>query len=88
MPLIEAFLPFAVGIAAAFLVTYLGAHVWITKQIQPYRFVMPLAYLTIVPASAFLVEVARSGVDFISVGAITHSAPVADFSLRLQPEQT
>ena len=35
-----------------------------------------------------IVEVARSGVDFVSVGAITHSAPVADFSLRLQPEQS
>ncbi|MBU0983722.1 MAG: carboxylating nicotinate-nucleotide diphosphorylase [candidate division Zixibacteria bacterium] len=27
-------------------------------------------------------ETARTGVDFISVGAITHSAPVADFSMK------
>jgi nicotinate-nucleotide pyrophosphorylase (carboxylating) len=27
--------------------------------------------------------VAESGVDFISVGALTHSAPSADFSLRM-----
>ena len=26
--------------------------------------------------------IAATGVDFISVGAITHSAPVCDFSLR------
>lgn len=28
-------------------------------------------------------EIAKSGVDFISVGALTHSAPVVDFSLRV-----
>ena len=28
-------------------------------------------------------DVAASGVDFISVGALTHSAPVADLSLRM-----
>ena len=30
-------------------------------------------------------EVAATGVDFISVGALTHSAPAADLSLRLSP---
>lgn len=30
-------------------------------------------------------EVAGTGVDLISVGALTHSAPAADFSLRLDP---
>lgn len=29
-------------------------------------------------------EVAQTGVDFISVGALTHSAPVADFSLLFE----
>lgn len=29
-------------------------------------------------------EIAKSGVDFISVGALTHSAPVVDFSLQVQ----
>jgi nicotinate-nucleotide pyrophosphorylase (carboxylating) len=30
-------------------------------------------------------EVAETGVDFISVGALTHSAPALDFSLLLEP---
>jgi nicotinate-nucleotide pyrophosphorylase (carboxylating) len=30
-------------------------------------------------------EIAESGVDFISVGALTHSAPSLDFSLLLEP---
>jgi nicotinate-nucleotide pyrophosphorylase (carboxylating) len=30
-------------------------------------------------------EVAAAGVDFISVGALTHSAPALDFSLLLEP---
>jgi nicotinate-nucleotide pyrophosphorylase (carboxylating) len=28
---------------------------------------------------------AETGVDFISVGALTHSAPAADMSLRMVP---
>jgi nicotinate-nucleotide pyrophosphorylase (carboxylating) len=32
-----------------------------------------------------LAEIARTGVDFISVGALTHSAPALDFSLILEP---
>jgi len=30
--------------------------------------------------------VARAGVDIISIGALTHSAPALDFSLELEPE--
>jgi nicotinate-nucleotide pyrophosphorylase (carboxylating) len=30
-------------------------------------------------------EIARTGVDFVSVGALTHSAPALDFSLILEP---
>ena len=30
--------------------------------------------------------VAESGVDFISLGALTHSAPALDLSLNLEPE--
>jgi nicotinate-nucleotide pyrophosphorylase (carboxylating) len=30
-------------------------------------------------------EIAQTGVDFISVGALTHSAPTLDFSLLLEP---
>jgi nicotinate-nucleotide pyrophosphorylase (carboxylating) len=31
-------------------------------------------------------EVAQLGVNYISVGAITHSAPIADFSLLTENE--
>jgi nicotinate-nucleotide pyrophosphorylase (carboxylating) len=31
-------------------------------------------------------SVARAGVDIISIGALTHSAPALDFSLELEPE--
>jgi nicotinate-nucleotide pyrophosphorylase (carboxylating) len=34
---------------------------------------------------ATLGEIARTGVDFISVGALTHSAPALDLSLILEP---
>lgn len=30
-------------------------------------------------------DVARSGVDFISIGALTHSAPALDLSLEIEP---
>ncbi len=30
-------------------------------------------------------EIAETGVDYISVGALTHSAPTLDFSLLLEP---
>jgi nicotinate-nucleotide pyrophosphorylase (carboxylating) len=33
-------------------------------------------------------ELARTGVDIISVGALTHSAPAADISLRFEPMMT
>jgi nicotinate-nucleotide pyrophosphorylase (carboxylating) len=29
--------------------------------------------------------IAEAGVDFISIGALTHSAPALDFSLLLEP---
>ena len=29
--------------------------------------------------------IAETGVDFISIGALTHSAPALDFSLLLEP---
>ncbi|MBW2277643.1 MAG: hypothetical protein JRF63_09145 [Deltaproteobacteria bacterium] len=56
----DRFLPFAVGAGAMFALTYLGANVWITQQIQPYRFVLPAMYLTVIPAAAFIVRVVRS----------------------------
>ncbi len=32
-----------------------------------------------------LADVARTGVDFVSLGALTHSAGVLDFSLEFKP---
>ena len=34
---------------------------------------------------ATVAAIAATGVDFISVGALTHSAPAIDFSLELLP---
>jgi nicotinate-nucleotide pyrophosphorylase (carboxylating) len=31
-------------------------------------------------------EIAASGVDYVSVGALTHSAPALDLSLLVEPE--
>jgi nicotinate-nucleotide pyrophosphorylase (carboxylating) len=31
-------------------------------------------------------ELARTGADYVSVGALTHSAPAADLSFELEPE--
>ena len=32
-------------------------------------------------------EIAATGVDFISVGALTHSAPALDLSMLLEPPE-
>jgi len=53
-------LPMTVALAATFGITYLGGYVWITSQIQPYRFVLPAITLTVVPAAWFIVEAVRS----------------------------
>jgi nicotinate-nucleotide pyrophosphorylase (carboxylating) len=31
-------------------------------------------------------ELARTGADYVSVGALTHSAPAADISFELEPD--
>jgi nicotinate-nucleotide pyrophosphorylase (carboxylating) len=33
-----------------------------------------------------MAELAASGADYVSVGALTHSAPAADLSFELEPE--
>jgi nicotinate-nucleotide pyrophosphorylase (carboxylating) len=33
-------------------------------------------------------DIAATGVDFVSVGALTHSAPALDLSLLLEPVYT
>ena len=48
------FLPFVLALAILAAITYLGGYSSISKQIQPYRFAIPLTYLAIVPAAAFL----------------------------------
>jgi nicotinate-nucleotide pyrophosphorylase (carboxylating) len=58
-----------------------------TAQIQEARTLIPSVIQ--VEASGNMIlsrvrEVAETGVDFISVGAITHSAPSADFSLMFE----
>lgn len=53
-------LPFAAALAATFGVTYLGNYLWLTKQVQPYRFVMPLMYFLVVPAAWFLARAVRA----------------------------
>jgi nicotinate-nucleotide pyrophosphorylase len=32
-------------------------------------------------------ELAKTGVDYISIGALTHSAPSSDFSLKLLQDE-
>jgi hypothetical protein len=53
--------PFAAGIALMIAITYLGGYVWITKQIQPYRFILPAIFLAVVPAAWFVTDTLRSG---------------------------
>ncbi|NMC43250.1 MAG: hypothetical protein GYA46_04965, partial [candidate division Zixibacteria bacterium] len=36
---------------------------------------------------ANIAEVARTGVDYISIGALTHSAPASDFSLKFLDDE-
>jgi len=36
---------------------------------------------------ATVAEIARTGVDYISIGALTHSAPASDFSLKLLDDE-
>ena len=56
----DRFLPFAVALGATFAVTYLGSYVWLTKQVQPYRFILPAIFLTVIPGASFLARAIRS----------------------------
>jgi hypothetical protein len=57
----DRFLPLMLAALTSFGVAYLGSYFWLTKQIQPHRFVLPAMFLTVVPAAAFIVDTARSG---------------------------
>jgi len=49
------FLAFAVGLGGLFVAGYLGGYIPPLRQVQPYRFTAPLAFLSLIPA-AHLVE--------------------------------
>jgi hypothetical protein len=57
----DRFAPLGLAAAIGFGVAYLGSAFWLTRQIQPYRFVLPAMYLTVVPAAAFIADTVRSG---------------------------
>lgn len=48
------FLPFAVGLAAMAVLAYMSGYLWLCRQIQPYRHVLPLAFFAVIPAAAAL----------------------------------
>jgi hypothetical protein len=56
----DRFLPFLAGTAALFAITYLGGYFWLTRQIQPYRFILPAIFMTVIPAAVYIVHLARS----------------------------
>ncbi len=55
--------PRVAHVAAAMIVlaalTYLGSYLWLTRQIQPYRHVLPLALLATLPAASFVCALVR-----------------------------
>jgi hypothetical protein len=46
------YLPFVVAIAAMAVLAYLSGYIWLFRQIQPYRHVLPLAFFAVIPAAA------------------------------------
>ncbi|MCP4674494.1 MAG: hypothetical protein GY854_03045 [Deltaproteobacteria bacterium] len=55
------FWPFVIGLGAMLAVTYLGGYSSFFTHIQPYRHILPAAFFTVIPATFFFGEVARSG---------------------------
>jgi hypothetical protein len=56
------FAPFAWGLGLMLGLAYLGGYVRLTAQIQPYRHVLPAAYMAVIPAAALCETLWRSGV--------------------------
>ncbi len=52
----ERFLPLALGFFVLLFVAYFGGWFDLLRQVQPYRFVLPAAYLAVVPAAAWIVD--------------------------------
>jgi hypothetical protein len=55
-------LPFTMGLVSLFLLIYLGGYLWLTRQIQPYRFLLPFSFLAVIPAAGFFDDLVESGV--------------------------
>jgi hypothetical protein len=54
-------LVFASAVAWLAALSYLGSYLWIFRQIQPYRHVLPLGYFAVIPAAALLEAAALRG---------------------------
>jgi hypothetical protein len=55
------FVPFAATLACLFVLAYMGAYVPHAGQIQPYRHVVPLGFVSAIAGAAFIEHVVRSG---------------------------
>lgn len=53
------FTVFVVALATLFALTYVGSTLWILRQVQPYRHVLPLAMFAVIPAAAAIELAAR-----------------------------
>jgi hypothetical protein len=49
-------MPFALSLGAMIALTYLGGYVWIARQIQPYRHVLPAMFLALIPSMDFVFD--------------------------------
>ncbi len=52
-------LPFTAAVLTLLALSYLGAYTWLFRQIQPYRHVLPLAFMAVIPAAAVLEAASR-----------------------------
>lgn len=66
-------LPLGVGIGFLVLLAYLGGELWVFRQIQPYRNIVPAAFLCTIPAAAAFGEIVRRRV-FTSVPGLGRAA--------------
>jgi len=51
----------AVAIGWLLSVTYFGSYFWIFSQIQPYRYIVPATFFSLIPAVALVFELSRKG---------------------------
>jgi hypothetical protein len=55
----DRFFPLVLGIGFLLAMAYAGGYLWVFRQIQPYRFIVPAAFLAVIPAAALAGEVVR-----------------------------